>query len=82
LAPNTGKHRKIFISAGELSGELHAYSLIKEIKVLAGDSNISFAGLGGDLMKSTGTDLLYHVRSLSTIGFVDVLKNTLSSKKY
>jgi len=81
LAPETGKQRNIFISAGEQSGELHAYSLIKEIKTLAGDKGISFAGLGGDLMKSAGVELLHHISNLSTIGFVDVIKKYSYFKK-
>lgn len=81
MAPDTGKEKKIFISAGEQSGELHAYSLIKEIKSLSKDSDISFAGLGGDLMHSSGTELLYHTSKLSTIGFVDVIKKYSFFKK-
>ncbi len=65
--------KKIFISAGEQSGDLHASTLIAEIKNnYKGDTG--FHGLGGDMMKTEGTILLHHINELSTIGFTDVIK--------
>lgn len=71
--------KNIFISAGEQSGDLHASSLINEIKKLR--SRIDFSGLGGDMMKQENVKLLYHINELSTIGFVDVLKKYRFFKK-
>jgi len=65
------KPPSIFISAGEQSGDLHGSDLISGIKALGRE--IRFSGLGGDLMKSEGMNLLYHIKNLSTIGFIDVL---------
>ncbi len=70
----TAVSKKVFISAGEQSGDLHASSLVGEIKNLFSGHALEFSGLGGDMMKSEGVNLLYHISSLSTIGFVDVLK--------
>ncbi len=66
--------KSIFISAGEQSGDLHASDLIKELKNNTPGINIKISGLGGDLMKSDGAALLFHINELSTIGFTDVLK--------
>lgn len=73
--------KKVFISAGEQSGDLHASSLVGEIKNLFTGHALEFSGLGGDMMKSEGVNLLYHINSLSTIGFVDVLKKYRFYKK-
>ena len=48
----------IFISAMEASAELHCANLIKSIK--AKDSNVEFVGLGGDLMREAGCEILEH----------------------
>jgi lipid-A-disaccharide synthase len=66
------KSRSVFVSAGEQSGDLHASDLISSIKKLIPE--IRFFGLGGDLMKNEGMNLLYHINELSTIGFIDVVQ--------
>jgi len=66
--------KKIFISTGEQSGDLHTSALIKEFKKDLGTEQIRFYGLGGDMMSAEGVELLYHIRELSTIGFIDVIK--------
>jgi lipid-A-disaccharide synthase len=77
---STANNRKIFISAGEQSGDLHASSLIHEIKKLYSGS-IEFSGLGGEMMKRENVNLLYHINELSTIGFIDVVKKYRFFKK-
>lgn len=67
---------KIFISAGELSGDLHGGNLIKEIKKL--EPNISISAIGGDNMASFGANLLYHIRDTAFMGFAEVIKHLLS----
>jgi lipid-A-disaccharide synthase len=73
LENSTENEISLFISAGESSGDLHGSGLINAIKEQSG-RKIKFTALGGDNMKSAGADLLYHVSTLSTIGFVDVIK--------
>lgn len=65
--------KKIFISAGEQSGDLHASSLVSEIKKQL-ESNVEFHGLGGEMMKRENVNLLHHINELSTIGYIDVIK--------
>lgn len=69
----TVKKKTIFISCGEKSGDLHASSLIHELKKI-NSSSTNFIGLGGDLMKTEGMDLLHHQSELSVTGYTDVLK--------
>ena len=69
----TRKIEKIFIIAGEPSGDIHAASLVKAIKKES--PNISFIGTGGDRMKTEGVNILTHIDQLSVMGFVEVLKH-------
>lgn len=68
------KSTSIFISAGEASGDLHASSLMKELKHQSHETNLNFNGLGGDLMISEGLNALFHVKDLATVGFSEVIK--------
>jgi lipid-A-disaccharide synthase len=63
-----------FISAGELSGDMHGAELIREIKQAYSPAVVSFAGLGGNLMSMEGLHSFYHVKELATVGFIDVIK--------
>jgi lipid-A-disaccharide synthase len=63
--------RKVFISAGELSGELLAVALVKEMKRL--DASIQFFGVAGDLLQAEGVTSIVHSKDLSVIGFGEVL---------
>ena len=65
--------KNILIIAGEPSGDLHAQGLIKELK--SSDLELSFWGIGGDLMREQGVDLVEHIRDLSIVGIWDVIKN-------
>lgn len=64
----------LFISAGEQSGDMHGAELIKELKNVFSLSIPGFSGLGGDLMANEGMKLLYHVKDMATVGFLDVIK--------
>lgn len=71
----------IFISAGEQSGDLHASELVKELKKLFPEGKTKFTGLGGNLMKNEGVNLMYHINELSVIGYIDVLKKYFHFRK-
>ena len=64
---------RLYIIAGEASGDLHGSNLVRELKGL--DSNLEIRGWGGDLMQKEGVDLQKHYRDLAFMGFVEVLKN-------
>jgi len=64
---------KLMIITGEVSGDLIGASLIRELKSLKPDLNVT--GIGGDKMKSVGMDLIYHTDQMAFLGFVEVVKH-------
>ena len=64
--------KRVFISSGEASGDLHAAGLISELKKLNPD--LDFWGLGGDRLASQGVEILFHISRLSTMGFAEVVR--------
>ena len=65
--------RKIYLLAGEASGDLHGANLAREL--LALDPHIKLRGWGGDLMRDAGCEIVIHYRDLAFMGFVEVIKN-------
>jgi lipid-A-disaccharide synthase len=66
-------HPKIFIIAGEASGDLHASNLVKEL--LKQSPGAEIEGWGGDLMQGAGVRILKHYKSLAFMGFAEVIMN-------
>jgi len=66
------KNKKIMIVAGEISGDLYGYPLVREILQARGDLDVF--GVGGPRMKSTGMQIFYDSSSWGTIGLVEALK--------
>jgi lipid-A-disaccharide synthase len=62
------------VVAGEKSGEEHFLSFMDDLKQnIKGD--VKFFGVGGDILKDQGMELVYHLRDFSSMGFsTDVLK--------
>lgn len=71
--------KKVLIICGEPSGDLHASNLVKDIRSL--DSSISFFGIGGNLCKKAGVDIVFDISDLALVGFVEVLKNIFTVGK-
>ncbi len=65
--------RRIYIIAGEASGDLHASNLIRSL--LRQDSTLEIRGWGGDLMEEAGCDVVKHYRDLAFMGFIEVIRN-------
>ncbi|HEQ99414.1 MAG TPA: lipid-A-disaccharide synthase [candidate division Zixibacteria bacterium] len=64
--------KRIFISAGESSGDFHAAGLVRELLNL--NTDLQIEGLGGDNLSKLGVKLLYHTRDLAAMGFWEVIK--------
>lgn len=66
---------KYYIIAGELSGDLHASYLMKEIK--RKDESAEFRFWGGDKMvaESHESNLVKHIKELAIMGFIEVVLN-------
>lgn len=71
---------KIFLVAGEASGDLHASHVVRALKQRwksSGrlDSELELVGWGGDKMQAEGMLLLSHYRDRAFMGLVEVLRN-------
>jgi lipid-A-disaccharide synthase len=67
---------RIFISAGEPSGDLHAANLIRSLRRKLPDAE--FVGYGGARMEAAGAHLLYPLVDLAVMWFLNVLLNLLT----
>jgi len=59
--------------AGEASGDLHGAGVVAELR--ARQHGIEIFGVGGDKMRDAGMKLIYHIREMSFMGFVEVIKH-------
>ena len=63
---------KVFISAGEASGDLHAAALTRAI--LQQDPTAQVFGMGGDALAAAGGQVVFNYKDYSVMGFVEVLQ--------
>lgn len=61
---------KVYLVAGEPSGDLLASRLMRVMKK---DTNVSFFGVGGEAMAQQGLKSLFNISDLSVMGFFEVL---------
>jgi lipid-A-disaccharide synthase len=69
---HTYKPPRIFITAGEPSGDAHAARLMAAIRLQVPD--VIFEGFGGPRMEMEGLRSLAHIRDLAVTGFYEVAK--------
>lgn len=62
---------KVFLFAGEPSGDAHGAALVKALKTH--HSKLEVIAWGGDKMEAAGARILLHINRLSFMGFVEVL---------
>ncbi len=70
--------KKILIVSGEPSGDLHASNLVRNLKSL--DPSLQFYGVGGELSKAAGVDIVFDITKLALVGLIEVLKHILVVK--
>jgi len=70
---------KVFILAGEASGDLHGSNLVLALKAL--NKDIECCGWGGELMEQAGTKIVKHYRDLAFMGFIEVAMNIRTIRK-
>ncbi|PLX16111.1 MAG: lipid-A-disaccharide synthase [Candidatus Muiribacterium halophilum] len=73
------KISRIFISTGELSGDLHASHVISKIRMV--NPSVVIDGIGGKYMARHNVNLIENVSNLSEMGFVEVSKSIMKYKK-
>jgi len=71
----SSKKYKIFIIAGEASGDLLGGRLLKALKQQAEDTgiNVDFKGVGGSLMQQEGLVSLFPMEELSLMGAAEII---------
>jgi lipid-A-disaccharide synthase len=77
------ENKRIYIIAGEASGDLHGSNLIKALK--SENINLQYRFWGGDLMQNELGKPFKHIRDLAFMGFIEVvmnLKTILSNIKF
>jgi lipid-A-disaccharide synthase len=63
--------REIVFVAGEVSGDLHAAGVAREL--VARRAPYRLVGIGGDRMRDAGVELIEHSAHLAVMGFVEVV---------
>ncbi len=71
--------KKLFIIAGEASGDIHASNLVSAL--LREDNTIQIEGFGGERMKNAGATIHVGLDKLSIVGFVEVIKHLPTIKR-
>ena len=66
------KTKKIFISCGEMSGDLHASYIVEEMRKK--NKNTEFFGVVGDKSIKAGVKAINHIKNNDIMGFVEALK--------
>ena len=64
--------QNILIVAGDVSGDLHAANLIREIKALRPQMHIT--AIGGRLMKEVSDDFIFDLAAQGAFGFIEPIK--------
>lgn len=64
---------RVFISVGEASGDIHGADLVRALR--EEQPAVDVFGMGGPLMAEAGVDVLYDPTGVSTVGFVESLRN-------
>jgi len=79
-AEQSGHTKKVYLIAGEASGDLHGSNLMRELKEM--NNAIEFRFWGGDLMEEQGGTLVSHYKDRAVMGILEVLKNIRTFKKW
>jgi lipid-A-disaccharide synthase len=72
--------KKLYIIAGERSGDLHGSNLVKALR--ARDSALSIRGFGGEEMEKVGVEVVVHYEQLAFMGFLSLAKNLFTIFKF
>ena len=75
----TKSSRRLFVLAGEVSGDLHAAGVIRTL--LESRPDVKVFGVGGPRLRELGAELLYSTDQMSIMGFVEVLRHASFLRK-
>ena len=71
--------KSVLIIAGEASGDLHGYNLVRSIKEF--DPEVEFMGIGGKRMKEAGVKLIASSSDMAVVGFTEVFTKLINILK-
>ncbi len=74
------KNNKIFILAGETSGDYIGSCIMRGVK--KNNNNIKFLGVGGSFMESEGLSSLYNIKEFNVIGFLNTVVKLKKLRNY
>lgn len=66
--------KRIYIIAGEASGDLHGGNLVRALFAQA-EEELAIRAWGGDRMQAAGAEVVKHYRDLAFMGFTQVIMN-------
>ena len=72
MATVTPLHKNILLVAGDISGDLHACSLMRELK--KADPDVNLTAIGGPRMKAHADNFIFDLASMGSNGFIAPLK--------
>ncbi len=67
--------KKIFVVAGEASGDVLGGALMRALKEQYGHEGVEFAGIGGKFMQEAGLESLIPMKELCVMGITEVLEH-------
>lgn len=67
------KPLRLYLVAGEASGDLHGHNLLKSLR--AYHPELVSRGIGGDRLKAAGLDLFLHNQRMNFMGFIEVVRH-------
>ena len=71
---------KIMVSAGEISGDMHAAAVLKKVKEKRPE--VEIFGMGSTALKDLGAEILIDPTEISTIGYIEAFKNIRQHYKH
>ena len=71
--------RRVFIVAGEASGDVHGANLVKAMSAV--DPLVSFQGVGSRHMREAGVRLLWDAAEIAVVGFSEVARHLMTIGK-
>ena len=74
------KNNKIFILAGETSGDYIGSCIMRGIK--QNNNDFKFLGVGGSFMENEGLSSLYNIKEFNVIGFLNTVVKLKKLKNY
>ncbi len=74
------KNNKIFILAGETSGDYIGSCIMRGIK--QNNNKINFVGVGGSFMENEGLSSLYNIKEFNVIGFLNTVVKLKKLRNY